>query len=442
MNELVIESDYIVTCNKKNQIIKDGAIYIQDDKILDVDKRKRIHQDYSADKIIEGKNKILIPGLVNTHAHSVQSLLRGKGDDLSLLDWLRQVVLIGECKFRPEEVYTSSLVGFCEMIRTGTTTCNDLLTTHDSEKGIQAAIETGIRTRIGRILMDLNVGFPDDMISDTEEIVSNLHKHINKFHNILEGRIKYSLNPRFLLSCSAKLMTELTNIKNEYDDIMIHTHASENKKECNEVKQVHGMSYIRKLKELNVLGKDTILAHCIWLDNEEYQLIKKTDTRISHNPSSNAKLASGICDVLRYKKMGVKISLATDGAPCNNNLDMFREMRLATFLQKLKHLNEKALPANETLRMATIEGAKSINWGSEIGSLEPNKKADLVLIDITDVNALPMYNPISHLIYSAEGKDVWLTMINGKIIFKDGEFKTVNYPKLVEKVKKYQNKWD
>ncbi len=442
MNELVIESDYIVTCNEKNQIIKDGALYIKGDKILDVGTKRRIHQDYSAGKIIEGKNKILIPGLVNTHAHSVQSLLRGKGDDLSLLDWLRKVVLIGECNFSPDEVYTSSLVGFSEMIRTGTTTCNDLLTTHDSEKGIQAAIQTGIRTRIGRMLMDLNVGFPDDMISDTEEIVSNLHKHINKFHNIVEARIKYSLNPRFLLSCSANLMTELNNIKNEYEDIMIHTHASENKKECKEVKQVHGMSYIRKLKELNILGKDTILAHGIWLDNEEYQLIKNTDTRISHNPSSNAKLASGICDVVKYKKMGVKISLATDGAPCNNNLDMFREMRLATFLQKLKHLNEKALPANETLRMATIEGAKSINWASEIGSIEPNKKADLALIDITDVNALPMYNPISHLVYSAEGKDVWLTMINGKIIFKDGDFKTINYPKLVAKVKKYQEKWD
>ncbi|MHA1259541.1 MAG: amidohydrolase family protein [Candidatus Heimdallarchaeaceae archaeon] len=442
MPDKIIEADFLLTCNSKNEIIKDAALYVVNDTIQAVGTKKEIFANYSSSNIIGGTNKIVLPGLINTHSHSVQSFLRGLADDFALLDWLQKAVLPGEAGFTPEEVYYSSLLGFAEMIQTGTTTANDMLTTHDSEKGIQAAKDIGIRTRIGKMLMDLNEGFPDSMIQETEQIINDVTNQIELYHNSENERIKYSLNARFLLSCSPKLMKAIVDIHNKYSDIMIHTHASESKEECKEVEKIYGKSYVRALNEVGALGKGTIIAHGIWLDEEEFDIIRKTGTKISHNPSSNSKLASGICDVSKYVNLGITVGLATDGAPCNNNYDMFREMRLASFLQKVKHLNEQALPAKKVIRMATIEGARAINLDNKIGSLEVGKKADLIQVDLDKINAMPLYNPTSHLVYSASSNDVTLTMVDGRILYENGEFKTLNLSRLKDKVRQYQRKWN
>jgi len=440
MKDTIIQAKYIITSDAQNHVIKDGAVYIDKDRIIAVDTKSTIYKDYSSAREIIADHHILIPGLVNTHSHSVQTLLRGKADDLSLLDWLKKVVLPGEANFTGKEVYISSSLGFAEMIRTGTTTTNDMLTTHHTEEGIKAAIESGIRVRIGKMLMDVNNGFPDSMIESADEIIETVRKHIQLFHGSENGRIRYSLNARFLLSCSKNLMKMIVDLHNEEPDVMIHTHASESREEAKTVENFYGVSYIRALHQLDVLGTGTILAHGIWLDNEEYKLIKQTGTKISHNPTSNAKLASGICDVIKYKQMGIVVGLATDGAPCNNNLDMFREMRLAALIQKVKHLNERALPAHDVFKMATIEGAKALNLEHEIGSIEPSKKADLVLIDINGINAIPLYDPISHIVYSAYGKDVSTVIIDGKVVYDNGNFITLNVNRLRKEALKYQEK--
>lgn len=442
LKEVIVEADYLVTCNAHDEVINNGAVYVVDGIITALGTKKEIHKDYSSSKIVSGENKVLMPGLVNTHCHSVQTLLRGKADDLALLDWLKEVILPGEANFTAHEVYVSSLLGFAEMIRTGTTTANDMLTTHDSEKGIEAAIECGVRTRIGKMLMDSNQGYPSSMIKNADEVIEDAIKQIERYHGIENNRIKYSLNARFLLSCTPRLMKLIVDTHNQYEDLMIHTHASESKAECKEVEKIYKKSYIRALRDIGALGDETIVAHGIWLDNEEYKIIKETNTRISHNPSSNSKLASGICDVKKYQEDGVIVGLATDGAPCNNNLDIFREMRLATFLQKIKHLNERTLPAKQILRMATIEGAKAINLDNEIGSIEIGKKADMIQVDLSDVNALPFYEPTSHLVYSASGKDVCMTMIDGKIVFQNNEFTTLDIDKVKEEVEIYKKKWN
>ena len=440
MKDTILEADILVTSDSKNSILKDAAIYVSEGIIVDVGTRKKINEDYSAEKIIEGQNKVLLPGLVNTHSHSVQTFLRGKADDRALLDWLREVVLPGEAHYTPEEVYNSSLLGFAEMIRTGTTTTNDMLTTHDSDMGIKAAVECGIRTRIGKMLMDVDNNFPDIIKEDTESVIETTRKQIEKYHQTQNGRIKYSLNARFLLSCSPELMHLIVETQHDYEDIMLHTHASESQAECVEVQEMYNNTYIRALNELGALGSETILAHGIWLDDGEYQLVQKTDTRITHNPSSNCKLASGICDVLKYHELGVLVGIGTDGPPCNNNFDMFRDMRLATFLQKVKHLNEQALPATRTFQMATIDGARALNWDKEIGSIEKGKKADMVMIDIDQVNALPFYDPLSHLVYSASGKDVCMTMVDGKVLYHNGKFYTLDIAKAKAASRKYQEK--
>jgi cytosine/adenosine deaminase-related metal-dependent hydrolase len=442
MTDTILEADTLVTCNPSNRIIKDAAVFISNGLIQKVGTRKEIHQDFSASKIIEGTNKILLPGLVNTHSHSVQTFLRGKADDYALLDWLRKVVLPGEARFTAEEVYNSSLLGFAEMVRTGTTTTNDMLTTHDSIAGIKAAKEIGIRARIGKMLMDYNNDFTEIVREDTDTVIESARKQIDEYHRTQDGKIKYSLNARFLLSCSPKLMKLIVETRDEYEDLMIHSHASESQAECEEVVKMYGASYFRSLKDLNALGPETILAHGIWLDDEEYEIVKQTNTRITHNPSSNCKLASGICDVTRYHDMGVIVGIGTDGPPCNNNFDMFHDMRLAAFLQKVKHLDELALPAEKVLRMATFEGAQAINWEKEIGSVEAGKKADLIMVDTNEVNSYPLYNPISHLIYSASGKDVTMTMINGEIVYQEGSYLTIDIEKVKKAAVDYQKKWN
>jgi 5-methylthioadenosine/S-adenosylhomocysteine deaminase len=440
LKEVIIEADYLVTCNPNNLIMRDAAVYVLEGKIHSIGTKKQIHNEYPTSNIIDGDNKILLPGLVNTHSHSVQTLLRGKADDLSLLDWLSKVILPGELNFTKQEVYLSSLLGFAEMIRTGTTTANDMLTTHDSEQGIKAAIDSGIRARIGKMLMDINQDFPDTEVETADEVIETAIKHIDTYHGSEGSRIKSSLNARFLLSCSPKLMKLIVDTQQQYSDLMIHTHASESKSECEKVENLFGKSYIRALKDIGALGSETIIAHGIWLDEEEYKIVKESNTRISHNPSSNCKLASGICNVQKYLEMGVIVGLATDGAPCNNNLDMFNEIRLATFLQKVKHLNERILPAQQILRMATIEGARSINWDNEIGSIEEGKKADIIQVDISDVNAVPLYDPVSHLVYSASGKDVSTVMVEGEVLYQNGFFTTIDIAKITRETKEYQEK--
>jgi len=442
LKDTILEADIVITCDRSNNIIKDGAVFISNGKIQGIGTKKAIHQDFSASEVIEGTNRILLPGLINTHSHSVQTFLRGKADDYALLDWLEKVVLPGEAHFESEEVFYSSLLGFAEMVRTGTTTTNDMLTTHDSVQGIKAAKEIGIRARIGKMLMDQNDGFSEIICEDTESIIETTRKQIDEYHQTQNGRIKYSLNARFLLSCSPRLMKLIVETKDEYEDLMLHSHASESQEECVAVVKMYGESYFRALKKLNALGPETILAHGIWLDDEEYKIVKQTNTRITHNPSSNCKLASGICDVIRYHDMGVIVGIGTDGPPCNNNFDMFRDMRLAAFLQKVKHLNEQVLPSEKVLRMATIEGAQAINWEKEIGSLEIGKKADLIMVDSNVVNSYPLYNPVSHLIYSTSGKDVSLTMIDGKIVYQDNEFHTIDINKVKQEAIKYQTKWN
>jgi len=434
---IIIEADYIVTCNSTDEVVKDGAVYVEGNKIKAVGKRDTIANYYPSSRIISGKNKILLPGLVNTHSHSVQTLLRGKAEDLSLIDWLQKVILPGERSFSVDNVYTSCALGFAEMIRTGTTTCNDMLTAHHSEEGIRAAIDIGIRARIGKMLMDVDINNKKEKLEKTYDIIAEVTDHIKKYHNSQNGRIKYSLNLRFLLNNSTELIAEVVKLQQEYNDILIHTHASENKNESKLVTQQFGKSYIRALNELNVLGENTILAHAIWLDEEEYKLIKESGTKISHNPSSNSKLASGIADISKFQELGIIVGLATDGAPCNNNLDMFREIRLASFLQRLKYLNEKKLPAKSVLKMATIEGAKALHMDKEIGSIEIGKKADLILLDISDVNAIPLYDPITHIVYSASGKDIILTMIDGRIVYENGVFHTIDIEKLKDKTEQY-----
>lgn len=380
--------------------------------IIEIGNYKELKKSYSFDTFVEYENAVIIPGFVNTHTHSIQTFFRGLAENLQLLEWLNTVILPGEASLCEEEVYASSMLGFIDMVSNGTTFANDMITTHHSEVAIQAAMDMGIRVKTGKLLMD--TAGPSNLIDDTPVAIEESYQLIEKFH-LKTPLIEYSINPRFLVSCSPTLMKGCSRILEEYPDVSFHTHANENKSEIDVVKANHG-DYIESLYNFGVLGNRSILAHGIWLDEKDINILATTNTAISHCPSSNAKLASGMSDWPKLQENSISVGLGTDGPPSNNTMDMFREMRMATFVQRLKTLDETKAPANKVFDLATIEGAKAIRR-ADLGTLEKGKKADFVIVDVSHPSNYPIHNFLNHIVFKASGNDVLKTFINGQVVY-------------------------
>ena len=396
-----------------------NSVLINNGNILAVGNDKELESEFGADVVYEQPHSIIMPGLVNTHTHSVQSLLKGIADDKSLLDWLKDAILPGEATFTPEEVFVSSMVGYMDLISHGTTFTNDMLTVNYSDDGIHAAEMIGIRLKVGKMLMDMGDDIPGKLIEDTDVAIEETYRLIEKWH-LKTPLIEYSVNPRFLVSCSKELMIKASEIVSSDPTLSFHTHASENRDEVRLVKKLHGMDYIDALNEYGFLGSRSIIAHGIWLKEHEVSLLSQSNTAVSHNPASNCKLASGISDWINLKKEGIRVGLGTDGPPCNNTMDMFREMRLASFLQKVSKLKETVASAPEIFNMATTDGARALNH-PELGIIRPGAPADIILIDIGSPFNFPIHDLISHIVYRSSGNDVIMSFINGELVYDKSE---------------------
>ncbi len=441
MNDMIITGDYLITMDMKNRIIRNGALYIEQGIIKDLGTKKDIIANYDAQVVIDEPHKIVAPGFIQAHTHSVQTIFRGLADDLSLLDWLKKRILPLEAAIDKETSYYSSMLGFIEMIRTGTTSCLDMLTVNFANEGISAARDIGIRTRIGKMLMDMGGdGVPETLIEDTDDALEDSIKLLEKWHNYDHGRIKYVFNPRFALSCTEKLFKNVRSLTNEYNDLFIHTHASENLEEVATVRKLTHKSNIEYLHSLGITGKDVTLAHGIWVEEHEYQILKETQTNVCHCPSSNSKLGSGVCDVLKYLNLNIPIALGADGAPCNNNLSMFQEMKTAAFLQKATRKDPKALKAPNILNMVWKNGARALGMQHSIGSLEKGKKADIVVLDYNHIFTTPFFDPISAIVYSMQPSNVYAVIIDGKLVFKENKFLTIDETVILKKANKLAQK--
>ncbi len=427
MNEIVVRGT-LVSADKAP--IHNGAVVIHDNQIIDIGAYKQIKKDYSCNEIIGNENSIVIPGFINTHTHAVQTFFRGAADDRELLPWLNEVILPGEGTLTKEELYASCELGYAEMISSGITTTNDMLTAHHSEFGFKAAEKSGIRARIGKMLMDRNV--PDSLIGDTDDVMEEARKLADMYP--AGGKIQYSFTPRFIIASSDRMMRE-SSIEAKERGLMFHTHAAENISEGEVVKQLTGNSYIQAMHDLNTLGDHSILAHCVHTSNRERELLKKTGTHISHNPSSNSKLASGIAPIPEYLDMGIPIGLASDGSPATGGHNMFFEMRLASFLQKATRKQPKIMPAKTMFEMATIGGAKALNLNN-VGLLEVGYKADIVVINTEQYNAYPIYDPISYIVYTADPSSISDVIIDGKIRIRNNKLQ-YDIKKSQEIAKKY-----
>lgn len=407
-----MENDSILIKNatilNPGQDIKKSSVLIENDMITKISDDL---VDNDANKVIDAKNKILIPGLINTHTHISMNVLRGIGDDLPLDTWLNDCIWPLEANLTEDICYTGALLACIEMIKTGTTCLNDM---YFNMGNVAKAVEdSGMRGLLSYCI----IAFDDETLKKEIETTTEF---VNKYHNTADGRVTTAISPHAPYTTTPDVLKWVREESNKRG-MPIHIHVSETKKEIDDIVELYGMRPFEYLEDLGFLGSDVIAAHSVHLSENEIDIIKKYDVKISHNPASNMKLASGVSPVDTMLKKGITVSLGTDGAASNNNLNMFEDMKIAALLQKVHNYDATALPAQKVFEMATINGAKTLGMEDKIGSIDIGKKADLVLLDTKSNYFTPNVNPLSHIVYSSVGGEVSTTICNGKILMEDKE---------------------
>lgn len=411
-------------------VIHDGAVVVNGSTIEAVGDCDELEAQYPEHERVD--YDILMPGLVGAHVHSVQSLGRGLSDDQELLDWLFDYVLPMEANLTDEQMRLAAELGYLEFIETGTTTTIDHLSVSHADQAIEVAGEMGMRARLGKVMMDQRS--PEGLLEETEEALAETERLIETYHNSYDGRIQYAVTPRFAVSCTEECLRGSRELADKYDGVRIHTHASENQDEIKTVEEDTGMRNIHWLDEVGLTGEDVILAHGVWTDETERDIIEETGTNVTHCPSSNMKLASGVAPVVNYLDRGINVALGNDGPPCNNVLDAFSEMTRASMLQKVDSLDSTVTPIETILEMATINGAEAAGF-DQVGKLEEGWKADIIGLTTDVTRAAPLHDVLSHLVFSARGDDVEFTMVDGNVLMRDGEVKVADADRIRHEAK-------
>jgi cytosine/adenosine deaminase-related metal-dependent hydrolase len=411
-------------------VLQDGAVVVDGSTIEAVGEHAEIADRYP-DHEVESYD-ILLPGLVGAHIHSVQSLGRGIADDATLLDWLFDHILPMEANLSADEMRLAAELGYLELIETGTTTAIDHLSVSHAEEAFEAAGEMGIRGRLGKVLMDQRS--PDGLLEDTQAGLEESERLIERYHGSFDDRIRYAVTPRFAVSCTEECLRGSRELADKYDGVRIHTHASENQDEIETVEEDTGMRNIHWLDEVGLTGEDVVLAHVIWTDESERKVLEETGTHVTHCPSSNMKLASGIAPVVEYLDRGINVALGNDGPPCNNVLDAFSEMSRASLLQKVDNLDSTVTPAEVIFEMATENGARAAGF-ERVGKLREGWKADIIGLTTDVTRAAPLHDVLSHLVFSARGEDVEFTMVDGNVLMADGEVQTADADRIRREAK-------
>src|SRR5712664_281553 len=417
---ILIKGGTVVTMDEKNSIVR-GDLLIRDGRMAGVG----TEIDETVNDVIEAEGCAVLPGFVQTHIHLCQTLFRGSADDLSLIDWLKKRVWPMEAAHTRESIRASAQLSIVELIKGGTTCALTMETVRHTEEGLRVVEESGFRATVGKCMMDRGDDVPRELYEETHESVQESLRLIDEWHGRGDGRIRCCFAPRFAISCTRDLLSEVAQLARERG-VMIHTHAAENQKECEMVERETGMRNVAYLDALGISGSHVMLAHCIHLDDAEMAMLARTKTNVAHCPSSNLKLGSGVARVAEMLERGISVSLGADGAACNNRLDMFTEMRTAALLQKALH-GPEVLPAALALRMATIDGARALGLEKEIGSLEIGKRADVIVVNLAQAHSIPARDDvISALVYSAGSSDVRTTIIDGRVVMRAGQLLTLN----------------
>ena len=412
MIKKIIVPRRIICADEENSIFEETALEITNNKISGFIPSRKIKKDeYS--EIFDYPEYTLIPGFVQTHVHLCQTLFRGLAEELPLLDWLKLKIFPFENAHNKDSLRQSCRLGLNELILSGTTTILDMGTLRHQEIVFSEMINSGIRGFSGKCMIDQNDLLPEFKSSTKAELKDAIHLAQN-YHNSQNGKIKYAFAPRFVLSCSEELLKETKEIIKDFPGSLYHTHSSENINEIKEVRRRFQKENIEYFDHLNLLDDYTVLAHCVHTNQTERKILKEKSIRVAHCPSANLKLGSGIAPVPEYLKEGISVSLGADGAPCNNNLSIFNEMRLSSLIQKPIR-GPESMNALKIFRMANFEGAEALHLNNEIGSIETGKFADIVLLDLnTSSNSLDDSNVYSDIVFSSNHQNVKSVMINGE----------------------------
>lgn len=415
---LIITNGIVITVDGSRRVLSPGAVAINGAEIVAVDTPAAIAARYTSAQTIDAAGKVVMPGLINTHTHAAMVMFRGLGNDLNLMDWLQKYIFPAEARtVSPEFVRVGTRLALLEMIESGTTTFADMY--YFEEEVARVTRAAGMRGVLGQTVIEFPVPdakTPADALARTEAFAKEFD------HDEL---ITPSIAPHSVYTLDAKTLTAVSALAKRLM-IPIQIHLSETQAELGMSQERHKMRPVAILDSLNFWAPTTLAAHGVWINDDEVALLKRRDVGVSNNPESNMKLSSGTAPVMKYRKAGVSVGIGTDGAASNNDLDMFEAMRQAAFQQKLVTMDPTAISAAEALEMGTLGGARALGRGQRLGSIEPGKLADIIIVGMSRPRQQPLFDPVSQIVYASRGDDVETTIVNGKILMRDRKVLTLD----------------
>ncbi len=428
MKQILIKNGLVITMNGQRQVFAGGDVLVAGDRLLAVGMvaPEQIMDDA---EVVDAKGKIVLPGLINTHVHLSQQLARGIGDDVDLLTWLRQRIWPYESSMDLEDSYISSLACCLELLKSGVTTFAEAGGQEVDGMG-RAVAESGLRANLARSTMDCGEGLPTRWQEDTRVVLQKQEELLKRWHGQAEGRIRFWFSLRTIFNNSDELIKRTKGLADQYG-VGIHMHVAEVLEEIRYARESRGLPTVEHLAKLGVLDRNFLAVHTVWLSDKEIDLFALHDVKVSHNPGAAMKVL-GFARVPDMLDRGIPVSIGTDGAPCNNRMDMMSEMYLTSLIHKGRTLNPQVVPAEKVLEMATIYGARCLLWEDQIGSLETGKKADLIIINPTSPSSLPLHDPIANLVYAMNSSNVESSMCNGRWLMRGRKVLTMSEEKILQ----------
>ncbi len=425
---MIVANGIVITVDGGRRVLNPGSVAINGTQIVAVDTPAAISARYRSADTIDATGKVVMPGLINTHTHAAMVMFRGLGNDLALMDWLQKYIFPAEAKtVTPEFVRAGTRLALLEMIQSGTTTYADMY--YFEEEVARVTKAAGVRGVLGQTVIE----FPVADAKTPADALTRMEAFAREFDH--DELITPSIAPHSVYTLDAKTLAAVGRLARRLM-IPIQIHLAETQAEAGLSQERHQMRPVAILDRLDFWAPTTLAAHGVWINDEEIALLQQRGVGVSNNPESNMKLASGTAPVMKYRKAGVSVGIGTDGAASNNDLDMFEAMRQAAFQQKLVTMDPTAISAADALEMATLGGARALGRGQRLGSLEPGKLADLIIVGMAKPRQQPLFDPVAQIVYASRGDDVETTIVNGKVLMRDRKLLTLDEAAVLAEARK------